>query len=316
MTKCTSWAKACWFGDDRREFVVVDTPGHDDPEAAEVDREEAREVLSELATDLHEKLRAMGHAQVLLVLHSDPYANRLNPATYTILKMVDEKFKASEESVWGHVVFAYSRCDEESRGWKTNMEPYCPAGKVGKRAEMRQQIRKKFDLPADVPDVPVLCLSGVETGTTDSPDFAVLWEILNDAPKLDTTKIAPFANVADKIKRLVDEKNAAVLLAEAHRTKFTVLLAFAALGAALSWRALLPAVLSRLLLNYPGPEDEIVLFTCLLQFLGPQRVYSAAALLWADHGAARYARARARAAAAAAAAGVFGPAATKAKKEN
>ena len=288
VTKCAAWAKAHWFGDEERPFVVVDTPGHDDPEAAEVDKAEAREVLSALATDLHEKLKAMREAHVLLVLHSDPYANRLNPATYTILKMLDEKFRDASSSVWKHVVFAYSRCDEESRGWKTNMEPYCGEGKKGKRSEMAATIRAKFGLPANVKDVPVLCLSGVETGPRDSPDFAVLWEAIEDAAPLDTTKIKPFEHVADKIKSLVDERNAAVLLAEAHRTKFAVLLSFAALAAALAWRALLPTFLSRLLLNYSGPEDEVLLFTCLLYFLGPQRVSSAFGLLWADHGRARY----------------------------
>ena len=245
-------------------------------------------MLSALATDLHEKLKAMREAHVLLVLHSDPYANRLNPATYTILKMLDEKFRDASSSVWKHVVFAYSRCDEESRGWKTNMEPYCGEGKKGKRSEMAATIRAKFGLPANVKDVPVLCLSGVETGPRDSPDFAALWEAIEDAAPLDTTKIKPFEHVADKIKSLVDERNAAVLLAEAHRTKFAVLLSFAALAAALAWRALLPTFLSRLLLNYSGPEDEVLLFTCLLYFLGPQRVSSAFGLLWADHGRARY----------------------------
>ena len=128
----------------------------------------------------------------------------------------------------------------------------------------------------------------VETGPRDSPDFAALWEAIEDAAPLDTTKIKPFEHVADKIKSLVDERNAAVLLAEAHRTKFAVLLSFAALAAALAWRALLPTFLSRLLLNYGGPEDEVLLFTCLLYFLGPQRVSSAFGLLWADHGRARY----------------------------
>jgi hypothetical protein len=291
VTKCTSWAKGEWFGDEAKPFVVVDTPGHDDPEAAEVDRDEARALLSAHATDLHEKLKAMGHAHLILVLHSDPYANRLNPATFTILRMVDEKFKASETRVWRNVVFAYTRCDEEARGWKTNMEPWGgrSAGRRGKRAEMQKQIRDRFKFAAADPDVPVLCLSGVETGASTSPDFLKLWDLLARARPLDTSAIRPFEHVADKIRKIVGERNAAVLLVEAHRAKFTVLLAFAALAAVLAWRALLPRFLSRLLLNYPGPEDEIVLFTCLFQFLGPQRVASTARILWDDHGRAKYA---------------------------
>lgn len=42
------------------------------------------------------QLKALGHVHAILVLHNDVLSNRLNPATYQILKMVDEKFsKAS-----------------------------------------------------------------------------------------------------------------------------------------------------------------------------------------------------------------------------
>lgn len=167
---------------------------------------------------------------------------------------------------------------------------WCGANKAGKREEMRKQIRSKFHLGPEVAEIPVLCLSGVETGDATSPDFDVFWDFLETAPPLDTTNLRPFENVADKIKHLVDERNRAVLEIEAHRAKFTVLLAFAALAIATTWRALLPSVLSRLLLNYPGPEDEIILFTCLFQFLGPQRVNTAAKILWRDHGRGKVAK--------------------------
>ena len=76
-----------------------------------MDREEARDVLKGHATDLHEKLKLMGHAHVILVLHSDPYANRLNPATFMILKMIHDKFADADGAVWRNVVFAYTRRD-------------------------------------------------------------------------------------------------------------------------------------------------------------------------------------------------------------
>lgn len=233
----------------------------------------------------------MGHAHLILVLHSDPYANRLNPATFTILRMVKEKFADASSDVFRNVVFAYTRCDEEARGWKTNMEPWggrAGGGKRGKRSEMANQIRTRFGLDPSTPDVPVLCLSGVETGGATPPDFEKLWALLEAAPELDTSKIRPFEHVADKIAALVGERNAAVLLADAHRAKFTVLLSFAALGAFLCWRALLPRFLAKILLNWDGPEDEIVLFTALFQFLGPSRVLAAARVLYDDHGRARW----------------------------
>ena len=48
----------------------------------------------------------------ILVLHNDVHSNRLNPATYTILKMVAEKFAAAGDGgdVWKHVVLAYAKC--------------------------------------------------------------------------------------------------------------------------------------------------------------------------------------------------------------
>ena len=59
-----------------------------------------------MAADLHNKLRALGHIHAIVVIHNDVHSNRLNPATYTILKMVGEKFAAAGDggAVWNHVV--------------------------------------------------------------------------------------------------------------------------------------------------------------------------------------------------------------------
>ena len=169
-TKKTSFANLSWCGDESRPVVAVDTPGHDDPAGAEIENAESREKLGELAADLHNKLKALGHVHAILVppqlgrrnppcgrpaprlrpprplegfagspahfrapprslearrgrssspqaaprikgsrsrpapqvLHNDVHSNRLNPATYTILKMVGEKFLKSEVSCWRH----------------------------------------------------------------------------------------------------------------------------------------------------------------------------------------------------------------------
>ena len=95
-TKKTSFANLDWLGDAERPVVAVDTPGHDDPAGAEIESKEAREKLGEMAADLHNKMKALGHIHAILVLHNDVHSNRLNPATYTVLKMIGEKFAKSE----------------------------------------------------------------------------------------------------------------------------------------------------------------------------------------------------------------------------
>ena len=42
-TKKTSYANLSWFGDRGKPFTAIDTPGHDDPDGADIDSPEARE---------------------------------------------------------------------------------------------------------------------------------------------------------------------------------------------------------------------------------------------------------------------------------
>jgi len=70
-TKKTSFANLAFLGDAERAVVVVDTPGHDDPAGAEIESKEAREKLGEMAADLHNKMKALGHIHAILVLHND-----------------------------------------------------------------------------------------------------------------------------------------------------------------------------------------------------------------------------------------------------
>ena len=55
VTKLTGFANVHMRGDLERELLVVDTPGHDDPAGCDLDSQEARETLGELAADLHNK---------------------------------------------------------------------------------------------------------------------------------------------------------------------------------------------------------------------------------------------------------------------
>ena len=141
VTKRAAFANLSWFGEAGRRFIAVDSPGHDDPSGAEIDSAESREKLGaraspraprarrprpipvgacatptaraaasgELAADLHNKLKALGTINAILVLHNDVHSNRMNPATFTILKMISEKFASAGSSVWNHVCIGYSK---------------------------------------------------------------------------------------------------------------------------------------------------------------------------------------------------------------
>lgn len=93
VTKVAAFANVDFRGDPDRPLTVVDTPGHDDSAAADIDTQEARDALGAIAADLHNKLKALGTVHALLVVHNDVASNRLNPATYQLLKMVDEKVR-------------------------------------------------------------------------------------------------------------------------------------------------------------------------------------------------------------------------------
>ena len=149
-TKKTSFANLSFLGDAERPVVAVDTPGHDDPAGAEIENKEAREKLGEMAADLHNKMKALGHIHAILVLHNDVHSNRLNPATYTVLKMIGEKFAKAEASCWKHVVVAYSKCNAHETSWRS--------GLAKKKKDLQAEIRSKVEMCDH--DVPVIALGG------------------------------------------------------------------------------------------------------------------------------------------------------------
>lgn len=93
VTSRTSFGNFSYFGKEERPFVIVDTPGHDDPEGANIDEQQARDKLKEQAADLHAKLKNMSSLNLVLVVHNDVHSNRLNPATYELLKKVISFFR-------------------------------------------------------------------------------------------------------------------------------------------------------------------------------------------------------------------------------
>merc|ERR1719291_1571536 len=121
VTDETAFAHLSWFGDAEKPFIAIDTPGHDDSAGADIDSPEARNKLAQLAADLHNKIKEAGHIHAILVLHNAVVSNRLNPATYTVLKMAGEKFAKSGGDVWKHVIVGYSKCNCHESTWRSGL---------------------------------------------------------------------------------------------------------------------------------------------------------------------------------------------------
>jgi len=202
----------------------------------------------------------------ILVLHNDVISNRLNPATYQILKMVDEKFKKANTSVWEHVVVAYSKCNNFETSWRSGLE--------GKKRSLQASIRDKI-AGCDV-DVPVLNIGGGEIeppppSHDEADGLEKLWEFIDASAPLDTSQLQPFEGADVKWQKLIDSKDEAE--AKAALIYVAVLLKLSVLASSLFWRhMMLPAWLSLLLLNFPGVLDELFILGLFVYWVGPQDV--------------------------------------------
>jgi energy-coupling factor transporter ATP-binding protein EcfA2 len=136
VTKTICFANMNFLGDKHRPFILVDTPGHDDPDSADLETKKSRGVLKQHAADLYLKLKMMKHVNLILIMHNDVNSNRINPATLELLKKVGEMFQGSESSVWNHVALAYTKCDADSVAWRDQLSQ--------KKREMQSAIRSKF----------------------------------------------------------------------------------------------------------------------------------------------------------------------------
>lgn len=290
VTEKTEFAHLHWFDDPARLFTAIDTQGLDDPDCTDLEKDEVREKIAEMAADLHHKLLAMGHVDLILVLHNDVYSNRLNPAVYEVLNMVDQKFAKASENVWEHVAIAYTKCNTHDLSWRS--------GLALKKSQQQQAIRQKV-AGCDV-NVPIFALGGPtlraesrdtadasrdgsrsrsrspRRGAATGPtDFDLLWDLLGNAGSLDTSKLQPFAGVDVRWQSIIDAKNIAEARAKAATIYMSVVFRLSVILVALAWRAyLIPQFLSRyLLLNLPGPTDEILYLVLFVYWVGPEDVW-------------------------------------------
>ena len=282
VTKITSYANLFFMGDPGRPFVAIDTPGHDDTEGERLESKESRDTLREQAADLHNKLKAIGKVHTILVLHDNVVSNRLNPATYAVLQMVDEKFGST---VWDHVVVGYSQCNAHlAEGWMTDIDK--------KRSELQAEIRRK--IPGCEVDVPILTLGGgypeadYVAQAEGGAEFDELWSILDNAEPLMTDELKPFEGAQwRQFEMLVKRKDDAVARADAAAGYMVVLFKFGVLLMLLFWRsALLSTWLSILFLNVPSTVlDEAIIFGGMVTMIGPSKCWYSLLLCYEQHAA-------------------------------
>lgn len=266
VTQTASYANINWFGNEGKPLVVIDTPGHDDTEGRNMENKQSRDALKEQAADLHNKLKAMESLTTILVLHNQVSSNRLNPATYAILQMVNEKFGPS---IWKNVVVAYSQCNNHTEAsWKSEIEQ--------KSRDLQQEIRNQFS--GCTVDVPVFALGGgvhEHDYTTDmerEPGFEQLWSIVSSSDSVDTFNIQPFEGAQWKqYETMIHKRDEAVAKADAAVVYISVMFKLGALILFFLWRTtMLPDWASMLLLNIPYTMiDEMVFLVLIMALIGP-----------------------------------------------
>jgi len=291
-TKKTAFANINFRGDVERKLIVVDTPGHDDTEGTDLDVDAlARDRLGELAADLHNKLKALGHVHAILILHNDVVGNKLNPATYEILKMVHEKFAKAGHSVWDHVIIGYSKCNAHETTWRAKFDI--------KSKQLREAIKKAINKNKPVEsagvinDFPVVPLGAGElepSGPSKDEHIKMLerlWELLEerkDTP-LSTTELQPFDGADKKWENLIKDKEAAEQKAKAALIYVIICTKLASLAGVLLVRNhILPGWLSFLFLNLSyGIWDEMALVGLVVWLLGPKDVLSSLCVFGEHH---------------------------------
>jgi len=294
-TKKLAFARVDWFGQSDKPLYVIDTPGPDDSEVRDLARRETRELLRRRATDIHNKLKALGHVDLILILHSDPIGMRLTQPMYELLRLVDEKFRAGGRPVWDHVAVAFTRCNEVDSTWRRDL--------AKKRMEMQQGIRDETSCTVDVP---VFFLGGLQperhparprAGPSEgrsrsrsrSPlrgrdpganssvtisEFDKLWQLISQATPLDTSDLQPFHGADVQWERMLRRQDELEAEAKAARIYLGVVARLAVLLAFLYWRAsMVPDVVGRLLLNLMGPFDEVCIILFLVFWIGPSDVF-------------------------------------------
>ena len=252
-------------------LIVVDTPGHDDSSSGDLDLKESRNVLSEHAGDLYNKLKCMGYINTIVVIHNDIYSNRLNPATYEILEKINEMFEQCDENIWDRVVIVYSKCDLDTVGWKDDLE--------NKKNSLREEINRRF--PKSKPYMPVLTLSSIDNlvpNVEPCKDFEKLFEFIDNCEPIYTTKINRFYGFHNRLEKIIREKDQYIRVCDARLHFIRETFHFFTLITLLLIRTVIFPFLD---LN--GVLDEIIYIALFIYIIGPIKFLDWLAICWDDH---------------------------------
>ena len=266
VTKYTTYANIN-FPDERTGLLVVDTPGHDHHDLPNMDSQTIRDKLSEDAADLYNKLKNMGHLNTILVLHNDIYSNRLNPATFTLLQKIDEMFVSSDINVWEHVVIAYSKCDGDTIGWKSNL--------VDKKTQLQQEIKNKF--PKCQNDIPIYTLSSVELGK-ESDDYKNLANFINSKNNLSTHKLVKFKGLDVRLQDMIERRDYIQRMANARLYFNVIKFQFTLLIICILFRNIFLPIF-----NLEGVYDEVIILTVFIYIIGPFKFIDWLNIIWTDY---------------------------------
>jgi GTPase SAR1 family protein len=248
-------------------LLVVDTPGHDHRDLPNVDSKEVRDKLAEDATDLYDKLKRMGHLNTILVLHNDVHSNRLNPATFTLLQKIDEMFADTDKNIWDHVVIAYSKCDGDTNGWKSNLDEKC--------LELQREIKSKF--PKCPKSIPIYTLSGVELGN-ESVNYKDLSEFINSQENLETNKLVKFKGLDVRLEHIIVERDLQQRMLNARLYFNVIMFQFTLFVICILFRNIAMSFW-----NFSGPYDEIFLLLLFIYLIGPVKFNDWVVILWNDY---------------------------------
>jgi hypothetical protein len=294
VTKYTSFANVHFLGDSEKPVILVDTPGHDHPESSHMDLKLSRQSLAENAADLYEKLKRMGHLNTILVMHNDVHSNRLNPATYTLLQKIDEMFSSypndendTNDTIWNHVVIAYSKCDSDSRGWRCNLS--------NKKQQLQKEIRKRF--PTCQVDVPVLTLSGVNFKTDvdkktkprtrtkinrekviNDSELEAFYQIVNNSNAFSTSNIQKFKGLDVRLEQFIQTRDLEQRLNNARLCFNVVMFQIVMLLFCLLIRNMITPFL-----NINGMMDELLIFMGFVYLVGPVKCSDWSMIAWKDY---------------------------------
>jgi energy-coupling factor transporter ATP-binding protein EcfA2 len=286
MTQKTVFANLNWLGDINKSFIGIDTPGVDDTEGAFIDDLDSRNKISEISVDLHNKLKAIGYIDAILVLHNDVHSNRLNPLTKLLLKMLVEQFNNID--IWNNIIIAYTKCNEFDFSWRNNLD--------NKKLAIQDSIKSLF--PTCQINIPIIALGGIQLNELEltkdeklcvikpdtKKDLRFLYKFIQETKPINTKVIKVFKGPYQKYESIINKNDLLEAKLDARKQFNTIIFQFIILYLLLIIRSLIiPSFLSPLFLDFEGLYDEIIIVSLVIQCIGWTKTVLVSKLVYTDY---------------------------------